>query len=308
MKTFSPSEAAFEGFRLIRQRPLSVFAWGLVFVLFFAVLIGLFWLALGPSLQQAIVQGVHDQGAAGMNNFRFNFGSGPAAILINCAIFRAVLRPNERSFASLRISGDEGRVFVVALVLGLIGIGVAILAALVVVLPLVVLFNSGVANAHLITALLGVALAILAFCLLFWVGVRLCLATVITFAERRLAFFDSWRLTRGNFWNLIGSFLLAWLLGSITAFGILLATGIVCLLTLSPVLGNLMSGAPDYARDMPFLIGAGAFGVIGLIFITAVQHVVLVAPLAYVYRALTTGDDAGVDDYRRPSGPGMLVL
>ena len=42
-----------------------------------------------------------------------------------------------------------------------------------------------------------------------FVVVRLSLAPVATFAERRLVVFESWSLTRGHFWQLFAAYALA---------------------------------------------------------------------------------------------------
>jgi hypothetical protein len=312
MKSFSPSEAAFEGLRLIKARPVSVFAWGLVYVAIFALLAALVWVLMGPQLQQAMVDGFKTAGAnASGSRFNFSSGSGPIAILIDCAIFRSLLRPAQRSFASLRISGDELRVFLVALVLGVIMVLAIVVLAIAAAIPLILLFNSAVAGAHVLSVLTGVLIGLGALAILLWAGVRLCLASVITFAEKRIAIFDSWKLTRGNFWNLVGAFLLAWLLSILVMFGILVLAALICLAILSPVLGTLFSGSPDYGRAAPFIIGAGVVGVVALIFLAAIERVIMVAPLAYVYRALKAETAGLVEGERSPPPPytgGALVL
>ncbi|MFX8684974.1 hypothetical protein ABTM63_19330, partial [Acinetobacter baumannii] len=88
---------------------------------------------------------------------RFNWGGGPIAILIDCAIFRALLRPAERSFFSLRIGADEFRVFVVQLVLVLLFVLAFMVGAVAVAIPLVILAKSNAfAGAEITAILLGV--------------------------------------------------------------------------------------------------------------------------------------------------------
>jgi len=45
-----------------------------------------------------------------------------------------------------------------------------------------------------------------------WLGVRTAPAAASSIVRRRFAFFDSWRVTKGRFWALFGSFVLLWLI------------------------------------------------------------------------------------------------
>ena len=57
--------------------------------------------------------------------------------------------------------------------------------------------------------LAGLVAAALVAAPIVWVGVRLSLATPMTFAEHRISLRDAWDLTRGRFWPLFGMILLA---------------------------------------------------------------------------------------------------
>lgn len=308
MSTFSPSEAAFEGFRLFRARPVSVFIWGLLPAILLALIAAVLWMLIGPQLQQAILNSPRN--VSGINN-QINVGTGPASIFIDCAIFRAMLRPSQRSFASLRFSGDELRVFAVSIVLGLIFCAAVLVGVLITAVPIVILSHNG-GSGPAAAVVLGVLVGLAALIAFFWVAVRLCLASTITFAQRRIAPFASWRLTKGHFWNLLGTALLSWLLCMLAFFAIIVAAGVLCLLILSPVLANLMGGTPDYGHATPFLIGAGVVGAAAFILLLGLQRAIMIAPLAYVYRALT-GDQTGEADpvlaaEPGPTSAGVLVL
>jgi uncharacterized membrane protein len=65
-----------------------------------------------------------------------------------------------------------------------------------------------------------------------WLGVRLSLATPMTFAVHKLSLREAWMLTRGHFWPLLGTILLAiifyvviWFLITIIAFVIVQLAG-----------------------------------------------------------------------------------
>jgi hypothetical protein len=57
--------------------------------------------------------------------------------------------------------------------------------------------------------LAGLLAAALAAAPMIWIGVRLSLATPMSFAEHRISIRESWGLTRGRFWPLFGMIVLA---------------------------------------------------------------------------------------------------
>nr|QQZ51743.1 hypothetical protein JKL49_13035 [Phenylobacterium glaciei] len=78
----------------------------------------------------------------------------------------------------------------------------------------------------------GVLVSLALAVAMIWAGVRLLLATPMTFAEHRIAILDSWRLTKGHFWSLFGMTILAiifyimvWLLFSIISYATVAIAG-----------------------------------------------------------------------------------
>ena len=70
-----------------------------------------------------------------------------------------------------------------------------------------------------------------AFALFVWTGVRLSLASALTFDTGRVRLFGSWRLTRGVFWPLVGAYLLAFVIIALISVVLLVVSALVAVAT-----------------------------------------------------------------------------
>lgn len=117
---FSASLAAFEGFRLTRTQPMAVLAWGGVWLL------GL--MAMGIAMIPAMMPFAEEIVAAGGDPDALSAGAQAAILsavwymapiglviqaLLAPALYRAVLKPEARRFAYLRVGMDELRALVI---------------------------------------------------------------------------------------------------------------------------------------------------------------------------------------------------
>lgn len=235
---FSASDAAFEGFRIVREKPLSLIGWALAYLVMVAALIGAIYGILGPDFIAALEA---DSEAATTPQEALALLSRVGMLLLAVvpialigsailmtAVFRAVIRPEERGLAYMQLGGDEFRqlavlfvlvivIFVVIAGLGL-GIGLAIAAAAAV--------NEGLG------ALVGILGAIGALCAYIFILVRLSMAAPMTFADKKIRIFESWSFTKGKFWGLLGMYvlvvvfsLLVSLLGTAISYGAVVAAG-----------------------------------------------------------------------------------
>jgi hypothetical protein len=297
--SFSATDAAFEGFRVVRQRPLALVFWAL----FYAVLIAAALALVGGSVigLMSMAEQLETSGAASpeaflpvLTSYAAILGvilpiSLVASAMLYAAVSRAVLRPSESAFGYLRLGMDEVRVLVVSVALFLVFM---VLATVVAVLIGVV---AGIATSAEMPALwlVVVLLVIAAAALFIWLSVRLCLAIPITMAERRIAIFDSFGVTKGRFWPLLGMALLAGvmsivvsLLGSLVAMPVQLATG------------GLQGLAELEGEGLPVILQAAwpaiaAWVVVNAI-MSALQVAVVYAPFSAAYRDLRTGASAPV--------------
>ena len=288
--TFSATEAAFEGFRVVRRHPLAIVFWALAHVIFFIAFFGLFAGPLAtvmatteslegtqPSSQelQALMQSW-----SGFVALALPLSLVLGAVL-NAAVARSVLRPAEKAFGYMRLGGDELRVLAVSLLLGIVFFAGTVLLFTVVGVAAGV---AGQANTG-VGILVGVVLGLAAAALLIWLAVRLSLAVPTTFHEKRIAPFASFAMTKGHVLPILGMAVIAFImsilvsiLGTIIALPVTMATG-----------GLEQLATMDGQSTAQILQAAGpgllAWGAVNAIF-SALQLAVIYAPFSAAYRDL----------------------
>jgi hypothetical protein len=292
MAGFSPSDAALEGFRLTRENPKAFGIWAAASLLV-NVLSGVIDAFMPANVKRGLETISANDVMTGPQLLDALILTAPVILLgmavlnvMAAAVYRLIFRHDDTRFGYLRLGADELRL------MGLTLIYIVLFIALVVAVGMV----SGivVALAGLVSpaaqSFLGWLSIPVSFGVIIYVLVRLSLAPVATFAERRLAIFESWRLTRGQFWRLFGAYVLA--IACVAVMGILVfvvftgAVGVVVLLTggqLSDV-GSIMNPKDPTLRSY-LNIGLIASMIVSSIF-GALWNAVIAAPGAVAYQAL----------------------
>jgi len=280
MTGFSPSEAALEGFRLTRERPATMLAWAVFYILGVVVIGALMLVSLGGPFIDFVKKGGFSnfdyQGLAdvlerswlafvGLVGVIFLFSS-----VLLAGVYRLVIRPNEPGLAHLRFGADELRLTVVSLALFFLGI---------ICFAFVNVVGAGVAQQSGMLA--GILAAIVVAAPMIFMGVRLMLVTPMTFATGKLAFRDGWAISKGHFWSLLGMFLL-----SIVFY-------VIVWILVFIIHGSLMAlgGGPEVVYS--FGREGGVLALIVLVIalflegmLPVLQVVLISAPLAVAYREL----------------------
>ena len=295
--SFNATESAFEGFRLARRAPLAILTWAGAYIAFFA----LFFAVAGGSLVTIIslAEQVEQNPSPSMDDLTMlgqAYGAMmglalPLSLLFSAvlatAVARSVIRPQDKRFGYLRLGRDELRVLGATLLVAVLMFFVTMGGALIIGLFAGLAAGTG-ASWLLIPAVLG-GLALVAVAI--WLAVRLSLVVPITFAEEKIAIKESWAITKGRFWPLLGMAILAGVMSILV--GLL---GSIVIAPLNLIFGGLNSliGAETtniaalVARFWPALL---IWGVVNAL-LSAAQAAIIYAPFSSAY--------LGLKDERRP--------
>ena len=235
---------AFEGFRIIREKPKLILFWGLVLLIGGTLSQVLMVAIAGPDFERMQALGPERMFAAMSNptpdpgtlamaqNISTAFAAAVPILLItsailSCAVFRATWVQGSRGiqesggiggraddrFGYLRVGIDEARQLVVTILYYVLAM-VLILAD-----SIVSDLVASVAGGAIVAAALSLAGLVVVALLL----VRLSLCGVQSFDRKKIDVFGSWTLTSKQGWTLVGGYVVT---GVMTAFVYLLCTGI----------------------------------------------------------------------------------
>lgn len=200
------------GFRLVRERPVAVLVWGLVYML---AVIGMTF-AMRP-LMQSQMQATGGDPQVALANVGAMMGRialfGLVFIVVYAVLFaasqRAVLQPERQGFFYLRLAMDELRQLALSIIF-ILGFYIALLVVMILLGVLVALLGAATGSAELTAALMVIEF-IAMFVLSIWFCTRFALAFPLTLLRGKIIIGESWRITRGRFWPLFAAFLIVFL-------------------------------------------------------------------------------------------------
>jgi hypothetical protein len=298
---FSATEAAFEGFRVARRNPGALVVWAGVYVVTYLIMVALLFLIMGSTLMDMSQLGTDPDPTRMMANMAkmqsMNLITMPWALIVTAvftaAVYRAVLRPTETGFGFLRLGPDEWRLVllnIVLWVLYMVAMFVLVLGCFLVFGGLAFALGAGSNPTGAATIILAILGGLTFLCVLVWVSVRMSLAAPMTFAQGKLKVFESWSATKGHFWPLFGSYLLAGIMGMLAFFVVFIIIGVVMAVVAGGT-GMLAAGAGTFSPTMALpMIIAGLFALVLVALAAALFYAVALAPSAVAYRELVARD------------------
>jgi hypothetical protein len=289
--TFSPTEAALVGVRLSRERPRAVFLWALWFCLFPIFLSLIAALLLGGKSRELL------EAARLSPNDPAEFDKllGKLWLYVavayplwlvfqsafTAAVYRCVLAAaHEEKRLYLTLGRDEMRLFALNLINGAIIAGFLFVAFFIVLI-------AGVGAAEVAGALGTIAFVALVGAAIY-VGVRLSLAGPATCAQGRLVVFESWSMTQGHFWRLLGAYLLAMFLAVIVFLALLV--GFVVILGVMLGLTHLRMADINEFPPKPKALLIWPIAQIGASLVIVCFKMIVVAPAAEAYREIAASE------------------
>lgn len=299
---------AFEGFRIIRQKPILILFWGLASLLLSGMMQWISMSMLAPIMDQMMAMS-STTGTASAANVSAQLGligkilplyglilvgSMVYYAVMNCAAFRAVLGSQDSSFGYLRLGGDELRQMLVMFLFFLLCFVAYIVVVIIVVVlgGIMVAAMAGNANGSPMGGVMvGLVFGLAILCIVIWFAVRMSFYTVHSFATKKIDLFGSWQYTKGRFWILFAGYLVTFIMAMVVALlfiaifmGVAAALGMngMSLFTSMAAAGQKVSYASLYGN--PLMIGYTLFT---SFFVTPLMVAMFAGAPAAAYRNVT---------------------
>lgn len=297
MSKFSASDAAFSGFRLVRENLKTVAIWAVVMTVLSLISNLLAIQFFGVQLQ-AFLDYMSDNNTPDPETFARHLSalapltlwSLPYSFILNGVIFaalnRLVLRHDDSKAAYLRLGAQELRQAAMWFLMCLVLMGVLFFGAL------LAGFLGAMGGAT--GAFLGLLCVVGSFCATIYLAVRLSFASSVTFDTGKLTLFRSMPQTKGLFWPLLGAYLLAAVMSVIVVLLIWTIVSAIGLIASGDLAATSKMMRADTSSLQAYFTPAGIVQTLFSGLITVLTTLIVFGPAPSVYRELNdrqTGAD-----------------
>lgn len=282
-------------FRLLRQHPLSVLVWSILYLVgIFAI--GLLRILVAPADPQSVA------GVIGAGLLSQGLAIALVAVLISAAT-RATLHPYKRGACYLRLGANELRVFALLAMLTIASMVIAFLLMLAngALFSLFGVLVPPAAANWAVSVLLLAELAAMIF-----VEVRLSIALPLTYLYETITVDEAWAQSRGHFWSIFGAFAVLALLLALAGLVLLAAFFSPMLMTLlqtginGRALMETLLMVVLTAKNLPAV--SQLILVSAMLALMALSFVLATATLASAARTMLGLQEGQIEDLRRRRG------
>jgi hypothetical protein len=222
------------------------------------------------------------------------------AAAYEAACLRWMIRREAPGWFGLNLGADTWRVYSGYWVWFLIQMAVSMVVSIVMMpLTFMAMIPAGdVAPEAQMASLLGMQflVAVVQYAVLIFIGVRFAPAAATSIARRRFSFFEAWKVTRGRFWALFGSFFIL-MIAYLIVLAIFMTAVFATIYNATGGLGG--AGAPDPSAIFQPNVLASFGGLYVLLVGTGVLYVVL--SFGVNARAVIAAIDEGKIDGQTPN-------
>lgn len=296
MSKFSASDAAFVGFRLVREHPRTVAVWAVLMTVLSLMTSTLTIKLAGPQLTEFMALSA-DNEASPDAMFKVMGGLLPLMAMslvyslalysvMLAAVNRMVLRPDDNRSFYLRLGADEMRQAGALILVSLTLLGVYFAAILV----SAILLGIGVAaGGGAMTGLAGLISFVGVACLMIYFTIRLSFASTMTFDTGRIAVRASWAMTKGHVGAILGAYVLATVMALIVYLLIMTIVAAVGVIVSGGITGLGGLFEPDMSSLETFFtpIGLARAAFAGVI--SVLTSLIMFSPAPEIYRILKAG-------------------
>ncbi|MDC7675010.1 hypothetical protein [Asticcacaulis machinosus] len=275
---------AFEGFRIIRERPMLILFWAPVLLLSQVMSTVILILMAGPEFM-AMMEMQRNNGAtdpdAVMSMLSLMQKVTPAtaaafivsmlfSAIVLCAVYRAVLGGTGDRAGFLKFGKDELRQIVVSVLL----LCFVVLLAIVSTIALLILGSVLIGGLSVPNTVVASVTGVVSVAFYIWLLVRLSLIPVQSFDQGRINFTGSFKLTKGHFWQLLSGYTVAIIMIFLV---ITLCEIIFAAVAVSALGGDMGSLNVVYQRDFSKLENLNNPAIIGYMLMSALRAPLLSA-------------------------------